>query len=80
MNFVFYLLECVVEAASVLYGLRVDSKKCLVGILVVGVVCGIFILSYVLLDGRRLFSVLLTIGIVVLFIGCSILFENVILG
>jgi len=59
---------------------RVDAKKCLVGILVVGVVCGIFILSYVLLDGRRLFFVLLTIGIVVLFIGCSILFENVILG
>ena len=59
---------------------RVDAKKCLVGILVVGVVCGIFILLYVLLDGRRLFSVLLTIGIVVLFIGCSILFENVILG
>ena len=59
---------------------RVDAKKCLVGILVVGVVCGVFILSYVLLDVRRLFSVLLTIGIVVLFIGCSILFENVILG
>lgn len=59
---------------------RVDAKKCLVGILVVGVVCGIFILSCVLLDGRRLFSVLLTIGIVVLFIGCSILFENAILG
>lgn len=59
---------------------RVDAKKCLVGILVVGVVCGIFILSYVLLGARRLFSVLLTIGIVVLFIGCSILFENVILG
>lgn len=59
---------------------RVDAKKCLVGILVVGVVCGVSILSYVLLDGRRLFSVLLTIGIVVLFIGCSILFENVILG
>ena len=59
---------------------RVDAKKCLVGILVVGVVCGIFILSYVLLGARRLFSVLLTIGIVVLFIGCSILFENIILG
>lgn len=59
---------------------RVDAKKCLVGILVVGVVCGVFILSYVLLGVRRLFSVLLTIGIVVLFIGCSILFENVILG
>ncbi len=59
---------------------RVDAKKCLVGILVVGVVCGVFILSYVLLGARRLFSVLLTIGIVVLFIGCSILFENVILG
>ena len=59
---------------------RVDAKKCPVGILVVGVVCGIFILSYVLLGARRLFSVLLTIGIVVLFIGCSILFENVILG
>lgn len=59
---------------------RVDAKKCLVGILGVGVVCGVFILSYVLLGARRLFSVLLTIGIVVLFIGCSILFENVILG
>lgn len=59
---------------------RVDAKKCLVGILVVGVVCGVFILSYVLLGARRLFSVLLTIGIVVVFIGCSILFENVILG
>lgn len=59
---------------------RVDAKKCLVGILVVGVVCGVFILSYVLLGARRLFSVLLTIGIVVLFIGCSILFENIILG
>lgn len=59
---------------------RVDAKKCLVGILVVEVVCGIFILSYVLLGARRLISVLLTIGIVVLFIGCSILFENVILG
>ena len=80
MNFVFYLLECVVEAVSVLCGLRVDAKKCLVGILVVGVVCGVFILSYVLLGARGLFSVLLTIGIVVLFIGCSILFENVILG
>ena len=80
MNFVFYLLECVVEAVSVLCGLRIDFKKCFVGILVVGVVCGVFILSYVSLDGRRLFSVLLTIGIVVLFIGCSILFENVILG
>lgn len=80
MNFVFYLLECVVEAVSVLCGMRVDAKKCLVGTLVVGVVCGIFILSYVLLDGRRLVSILLTIGVVVLFIGCSILFENVILG
>lgn len=59
---------------------RVDAKKCLVGILVVGVVCGVFILSYVLLGALRLFSVLLTIGIVVLFIGCSILFENIILG
>ena len=72
-----YLFDCVIEAIKSGYGYQTDGKMWAIGIAIIVVVCGTCLaISFILRTKPFAYSVLITIGLVIIFIVCAVAIEG----
>lgn len=77
MKLVIYLIDCVWEALKSGYGYQTDDKMWAIGIAVIVIVCGVcFAIAFILRTKPFAYSVLITIGLVIIFIVCAVAIEG----
>ncbi len=77
MKLVMYLFDCVWAALQISFGYERNYKEARIGLAVMAIILGVFVILAVIFRNNSLIPpVLITIGLVIIFIVCAVAIEG----